>query len=356
MIHYITGNIFDSNAVALVNTVNTVGVMGKGIALQFKEAFPENYRIYRKSCKDNKLEIGRMLVTEEKSITYGHKIIINFPTKRHWRYPSEYSYISDGLTALKEEIIQRNIRSIAIPALGSHNGGLDWNKVKIMIESVLSDIDCDIFIYAPSPAITEKMKSERTRLTPARAMLIIMLADMNRLGEFASVFAAEKLIYFMQRLGGKDIFKIDFQPYIYGPYSGGKVSHVLYRLNGSYIKGMTALQVRPFDYIWLAEDAEANASEYLESLNDNRYIDICTRTKNLLRKFYSNFSLELISSVDFILTNTFPSTDWKKADDRTIESTISMELQKWSTRKSQLFKPDFISKALQSLRDSDLPY
>ena len=106
-----------------------------------------------------------------------------------------------------------------------------------------------IHIYEPSPKISEKMKSERIRLTPARAMLIIMLADICRFGEFASVFAAEKLIYFMQRLGAKDIFKIDFKPYIYGPYSGGKVVHVLYHLNGSYIKGMTALSELFYGYL-----------------------------------------------------------------------------------------------------------
>ncbi|MBD5261396.1 MAG: macro domain-containing protein [Bacteroides sp.] len=354
MIHYITGNLFDSKADALVNTVNTVGVMGKGIALQFKEAFPENYRIYRQVCKDKKLDVGEMLVTEESSNTFGHKTIINFPTKRHWRYPSEYIFISQGLTALRKEIEVRKIKSIAIPALGSHNGGLDWQRVKAMMEQALADLECDIYIYEPSLTIADKMKSERVRLTPARAMLIIMLADICRCGEFASVFAAEKLIYFMQRLGAEDIFKIDFKPYIYGPYSGGKVAHVLYHLNGSYIKGMTALGVRPFDYIWLTDDAEKEAIAYLDDLNNNKFQEICEKAKKLLRCFYSNYSLELISTVDYILHTLRPLQDWKRENRNTLESTVIEEMHKWSKRKEHIFKPEFIGKAIDHLRVSDI--
>lgn len=354
MIHYIKGNIFDSKADALVNTVNTVGVMGKGIALQFKEAFPKNYRIYRQICKEKKLDVGEMLVTEEATETYGHKTIINFPTKRHWRYPSEYCFISQGLVALRREIEERQIKSIAIPALGSHNGGLEWPRVKEMMEQELANVECDIHIYEPSPTISDKMKSERIRLTPARAMLIIMLADICRFGEFASVFAAEKLIYFMQRLGAKDIFKIDFKPYIYSPYSGGKVAHVLYRLNGSYIKGMTALEARPFDYIWLTDDAEKKSLEYLQSCNDTSFLEICDRTKELLRTFYSNYSLELLSTVDFILHRLSPTSSWKQEERDALESTVTSEMQKWSVRKGQIFKAEFIRKALEHLRVSDI--
>lgn len=212
-----------------------------------------------------------------------------------------------------------------------------------------------IHIYEPSPTMADKMKSERVRLTPARAMLIIMLADIYRFGEFASVFAAEKLIYFMQRLGAKDIFKIDFKPYIYGPYSGGKVAHVLSHLNGSYIKGMTALEARPFDFIWLTDDAEKEAIAYLQGFNDNSFLEICNKTKALLRTFYSNYSLELLSTVDFILHRLSPASAWKQEDRNTLESTVSTEMQKWSTRKGQIFKSEFIRKAIDHLRVSDIP-
>ena len=115
MIHYVKGNLLESEAEALVNTVNTVGVMGKGIALQFREAFPNNYRVYRDACHHGELQVGQVLITEDSNLVYGHKKIVNFPTKTHWKMPSEYSYIEQGLAALRDEIIKRGIRSIAIP-------------------------------------------------------------------------------------------------------------------------------------------------------------------------------------------------------------------------------------------------
>lgn len=124
MISVVTGNLFDSDAQALVNTVNTVGVMGKGIALQFKEAYPDNYRIYRKACKEGTFSVGQMLVTSVNDIYGGQeRYIINFPTKTDWRKPSEYLYIEKGLEALKNEIIERGIKSIAIPPLAPAMAG-----------------------------------------------------------------------------------------------------------------------------------------------------------------------------------------------------------------------------------------
>lgn len=350
MIQYVKGNLFESVAEALVNTVNTVGVMGKGIALQFREAFPINYKVYRKACQNKELNIGQMLVTEETSPQYGTKTIVNFPTKRHWRYPSEYSYISEGLSALKEEIKERGIRSIAIPPLGSNNGGLDWQRVKSMIEDELSDLDCCIYLYEPSEAIVERMKSERVKLTPARAMLLVMMADMNRHGEFASVFAAEKLVYFMQRFGGQDYFKIEFKPYIYGPYSGGKVAHVLYHLNGSYIKGMVGMQNRPFDYIWLTDDAESEAMKYIDNSHDDRLTDICSKTMDFLRGSYSTYSLELLSSVDYLLQNTPALHTWRDMQDETVLDLLTKEMHEWSARKEHLFKPEFLARAFDYLK------
>ena len=152
MIHYVKGNLLESEAEALVNTVNTVGVMGKGIALQFKEAFPENFRIYKKACQKKEFQIGNMLIVKDSNLTSGQKLIVNFPTKTHWRLPSEYSYIEKGLLSLRKEIETRHIRSIAIPPLGSHNGGLDWLRVKRMVEQALSAVDCDIYLYEHSAA------------------------------------------------------------------------------------------------------------------------------------------------------------------------------------------------------------
>lgn len=350
MIHYVKGNLLESEAEALVNTVNTVGVMGKGIALQFREAFPNNYRVYRDACHHGELQVGQVLITEDSNLVYGHKKIVNFPTKTHWKMPSEYSYIEQGLAALRDEIIKRGIRSIAIPPLGSHNGGLDWLRVKRMIEVSMEGLDCDVYLYEPSDVIVERMKSERVKLTPARAMLLLMFGDMNSQGEFASVFAAEKLIYFMQRFGAKRYFKIDFQPYYYGPYSGGKVAHVLYHMNGSYIKGMGGMENRPFDYIWLIDDAEQEAKHYIDEKKDGLMQEICEKTKTFLLGNYSSYSLELLSSVDYLLENVPALKDWRNSETSEVLDTIESEIQRWSVRKERMFKRQLLAQAVEYLR------
>ena len=355
MIHYVKGDLLVSEAQALVNTVNTVGVMGKGIALQFREAFPTNYRIYLDACLNKTLHVGEVLVTEDANTLVGHKIIINFPTKTHWKMPSEYAYIEQGLVSLKREIINRNIRSIAIPPLGSHNGGLDWLMVKRMIEAALADLDCDVYLYEPSEVIVEKLKSERVRLTPARAMLLLMCGDMNANGEFASVFAAEKTIYFLQRFGAKNLFKIDFKPYYYGPYSGGKVAHVLYRMNGSYIKGMGGMDPRPFDYIWLIDGAEEEANQYIDANDNKEFRVICDKTMRFLRGYYSNYSLELLSTVDYLLENKASLKQWRSDDANLVLDILEQEIQGWSHRKEQMFKRNLLSDALEYLRNNTIP-
>lgn len=352
MIQYVKGNLLESEADALVNTVNTVGVMGKGIALQFREAFPENYRVYRNACRQNLFHIGDILVVPDSNLELGNKLIVNFPTKTDWRLPSEYQYIEQGLKKLRETIITRHIHSIAIPPLGSHNGGLDWLIVKQMIEHSLGDLDCMVYLYEPSDAIIERMKSERVKLTPARAMLLALFSDMITNGEFASVFAAEKLIYFMQRFGAKDIFKIDFQPYYYGPYSGGKVAHVLYRMNGSYIKGMGGMDNRPFDYIWLIDGAGSEACKFIDDYKDYRLRRICDKTMLFLHGYYSYSSLELLSSVDYLLENAPSLANWRDSDKGTTLDTLEIEMQNWSERKEQMFKRSLLAEALDYLSNN----
>lgn len=143
-----TGNIFDSNAEALVNTVNTIGVMGKGVALQFIERFPTNFKIYAAACKKDEVEIGKMFITATNSLL-NPKWIINFPTKKHWIDKSSYSFIELGLDDLVGQIENLDIKSIAIPALGAGLGGLDWDTVKTIIENTLHDLNIDITIFEP---------------------------------------------------------------------------------------------------------------------------------------------------------------------------------------------------------------
>lgn len=340
MLHYITGNLLESKAEALVNTVNTVGVMGKGIALQFKNMFPNNFKLYAKACASRDLTVGTLLVTEEETLLTGKKIIVNFPTKTNWRLPSEYQYIEDGLQELVNVIQEKNITSIAIPPLGAGNGGLDWNKVKVLIENRLRNVNCEIYIYEPSAAVQEILRKERVALTPARAMLLSVLYEVERNGEFVSEFSSEKIAYFLQRFGARDQFKLEFQPNFYGPYSG-KVKHVLYYLNGSYIVGYSSKDKKPFEELGLIPDGETAVNEYLDKPENDAFKIIVTKTKNFLSGFYSPFGLELLSTIDYIMTE-------KKA---TTKDEITKELEQWSDRKKTLFtNPTFIQIAITNIQ------
>ena len=208
MIIYKKGNILESEAEALVNTVNTQGVMGKGIALQFKNAFPSNYKVYQDICRNGNFQIGDLLIVEENGLISGKKTIINFPTKTSWRKPSEYSYIEKGLEKLVQVIEDKKFNSIAIPPLGSGNGGLNWEIVKKMIEDKMSHLPIDVFIYEPNSQITEKLKEERVQLTDARAMLLFMLYKLVANGEFVSEFSSEKICYFFTKIRSKRTFQI----------------------------------------------------------------------------------------------------------------------------------------------------
>lgn len=339
MIQFIEGNLFESEAEALVNTVNTVGVMGKGIALQFKNAYPNNYKLYEKACKVDEIQIGKMFVTEDSSLLSGRKIIINFPTKTDWRKPSEYSYIESGLKDLARIVQEKNIKSLAVPPLGAGHGGLNWHNVKNMIQEHLSGLDCDIQIYEPNALIREAMKNERVKLTPARAMLLSVLYDLVKNGEFVTEFSAEKSAYFLQRFGAKDQFKLDFRPNFYGPYSG-KVKHVLYYLNGSYITGYSSKDKKPFEELGIVYDGEDEVNKFLNQPENIACKQIADKTKEFLSGFYSAFALELLSTVDYIMSEK----GLKTVDE------ITRNIESWSNRKKSLYSnPRFIDLAVKKI-------
>ncbi len=148
MIEYKNGDLLMADAEALVNAVNCVGVMGKGIALQFKQAYPENFNRYKNACKANQVQIGKMFITDNGLQRPRH--LINFPTKQHWRNQSRLDDIRLGLKALVAEISRLKIQSVAIPALGCGNGGLSWNDVLPLIIEAFSELHhVRVLIYAP---------------------------------------------------------------------------------------------------------------------------------------------------------------------------------------------------------------
>jgi O-acetyl-ADP-ribose deacetylase (regulator of RNase III) len=157
MIEYKTGDIFANDAQAIVNTVNCVGVMGKGLALQYKNKFPQNFKEYAKACKEELVQPGKMFVHQTGQPT-NPKFIINFPTKRHWRDKSKIEDIQNGLDDLIQVIEKLNISSISVPPLGSGLGGLDWQIVKQIIEQKLASEDCKIIVFEPLEQNGKKKK------------------------------------------------------------------------------------------------------------------------------------------------------------------------------------------------------
>ncbi|MEM1214247.1 MAG: macro domain-containing protein, partial [Bacteroidota bacterium] len=324
MINYVTGNIFESQAEALVNTVNTVGVMGKGIALQFKKAYPNNFKAYAKACKKGEVRIGKLFIFRDSNIETGEKLIINFPTKKHWKNSSEYAYVAKGLMDLVRIISENNLKHVAIPPLGAGNGGLHWERVKEMIVEQLAPIDVKIDLYEPNSEIKEKLKKERVKLTSARALLLYVLFDLVRNGEYVSEFSSEKVCYFLQKFGAAKYFKLAFHPQFYGPYSG-KVRYLLNTLNGSYIMGYSGMDKKPFDPLLLISDGFEEVKKVVETNEELK--TIATSTTEFLNGFYSDFSLELLSSVHFL------SAQYDTLD----ETVILAKLSEWNDRKRSLF-------------------
>lgn len=328
MIIYTQGNLLDAPTEALVNTVNTVGVMGKGIALQFKNRFPKNYQAYLKACKKGVFNVGELLVIQEGDLT-SQKLIINFPTKVHWRSDSKYEYIESGLKELRKLIIENNISSIALPPLGCGNGGLDWEKVKPIISLYLGDLPAEVLVYTPNVAIKEILQKENTKkevkLTPARAMLLYLLQEYEVYGEPASLFVANKLAYFLQRSG--EALKLEFKPHHYGPYAI-QLNHLLVYLNGVYLKGMEQNQIKPFEPLIINYNKINEVNKYIEHQLSFEQKSRLQNVLKLINGFESTFSLELLATVDYIQQT-------KKT--KNLELLVK-EIKGWNSRKANLFE------------------
>jgi O-acetyl-ADP-ribose deacetylase (regulator of RNase III) len=319
-------------------------VMGKGIALQFKETFPDNFKAYQAAVKRGEVRVGAMFVVSLHRMD-GVQYIINFPTKEHWRSPSRLSYIRDGLQDLRRVILEKKIQSIALPPLGCGNGGLDWAEVRPMIEAALGDLDIKILVYEPDATIAAilQMENQKTavQLTNSRAMLLHLLYQYRALGEEACEFAAEKLAYFLQRFGEPQL-RLDFAKHIYGPYSG-KVRHVLYALNGVYIRGFEQKSIRPFDEFELVRAKRAEIEAYLQANLNEAEQKRLSQVSNLIEGFQSPYAVELLASVDFILA----------ANPTASPEEVRQSIAGWSNRKSKMFQPWQIKTAMEHLKGFD---
>jgi Predicted phosphatase homologous to the C-terminal domain of histone macroH2A1 len=338
MIKYTQGNLLEADVDALVNTVNCVGVMGKGIALQFKQAFPSNYKEYEKACKAKQVKPGKMFIYNTGKL-FGSKYIINFPTKRHWKGKSRIEDIENGLVDFVKQIKDLNIKSVAVPPLGCGNGGLNWNSVKLLMEKAFENLgDVDIYIYPPNgaPAVdTMPVNTTRPALTKARSLLICLMQEYGVPGYRLSKLEIQKLAYFLQEMG--EPLRLNFVKGLCGPYADN-LNHVLQRLEGHYIRGYGD-RAEESNIVLLptaVEEAEALIKNEVESQERLKQV------KNIILGFESPYGLELLSTVHWII-----KTQPELADD--IEQ-VTEQVRTWNNRKCKLFKPIHVEKAWLHLK------
>lgn len=338
MIEHVHGNLLEADVEALVNTVNTVGIMGKGVALQFRQAFPDNYAIYRKACERGDVQIGRMLVFAIGKLT-NPRYIINFPTKRHWKTKSRLEDIEAGLRDLIDVIKAEGINSIAVPPLGCGNGGLKWNDVRPRIEAAFAEVPhIHVQLFAPEGAPdVEAMRvaTTRPRMTAGRAAMIGVMEHYAVPGYRLTQLEIQKLAYFLQVIG--EPLRLTFSKGPYGPYTE-VLHHVLQRIEGHFIRGYgdrsQGMSIR------LLPGADEEADQFLSAHPDVRHR--LQRVAELIEGFETPYGLELLATVHW-LANEDPQVSQDP------EAAIH-GVKRWNERKEQLFRPEHIRVAWSRLQ------
>lgn len=334
-----TGDLLAEPAEALVNTVNCVGVMGRGVALQFRNAFPENYRAYKAACDRGEVQPGRMFVFDLGQLTRP-RWIINFPTKRHWRGKSRMEDIEAGLDALVREIQARGIRSIALPPLGAGLGGLDWRQVKPRIVAALGAVpglEVTLFEPAAPPAEGRGMAvAELPRMTPGRAALVGLIHRYlgGLMDPFVTLLEVHKLMYFMQAAG--EPLRLRFAKGLFGPYAEN-LGKVLAQVEGHLVAGYRDGGDAPDKELTLVPGAVEEALAFLDAASETRAR--FDRVVRLVEGFETPFGLELLSTVHWVT---------RDAPDAPAEE-IVRRVHGWNERKRR-FSPRQIALALERLQ------
>ncbi len=340
MIEYRQGDILETDAEALVNTVNCVGVMGKGIALQFKQAYPDNFKDYEKACKKHQVNPGSMFIHPTGSF-FNPKYIINFPTKKHWKSKSKLEDIKAGLIELIKEIRKLNIKSVAIPPLGCGCGGLDWKIVSKLIEEGVSELpEVKIYIFEPAGSPDpEKIMISRKKpaLTRARALFISLIDNYATAGYRLSRLEIQKLAYFLQEIG--EPLRLKFVKYHYGPYAHN-LNHVLKNLEGHYIRGFGDGTSRAEEaHIYLLPGAVKEALLFLGE--EPEAIERLKKVSEIIRGFENPHGLELLSTVHWVVREN-PAIAGNPEK-------VIQEVKSWSKRKQKMFKDEHIKKVFDHL-------
>ena len=339
MIFSSSGDLLQAGTEAIVNTVNCVGVMGKGIALQFKQAFPKNYEAYRSACEGGEVSLGRMFVFDTGSMI-NPRWIINFPTKNHWKAKSNLDDIRNGLKDLQRVIEAKGIKSVAIPPLGCGNGGLDWRDVEPVIRHALEEMpNVEFKLFSPDGAPQpDKMKVATTKpsMSRGRALVLGLLKLYGAAGYRHSLLEVQKLTYFLQ-VAGEDL-RLRFQKYHYGPYADN-LNHVLQRIEGHYIRGYGD-RSRAAE-IYVLEDGSREADDFLEHAPHAQ--ELLDRVAELIAGFETPYGLELLSTVHWVATRSgIPPSNLQE---------IVGAVRSWSPRKASLMREPHIATALRQLRE-----
>ncbi|MFH1872768.1 MAG: macro domain-containing protein [Pseudomonadota bacterium] len=335
------GNLLKQGDVdAIVNTVNCVGVMGKGIALQFRNKWPENFRAYAAACKAKQVRPGRMFVFDSGALVKPN-FIINFPTKDHWRGKSRIEFIRDGLADLVEQIRRLDIRSIAIPPLGCGNGGLDWAEVRPLIESAFAELpEVEVRLFPPDGAPEPKsmeVRTERPRMTPGRAAVLTVLDTYRALGYGLSKIEVQKLAYFLQEAG--EALNLPFEKHAYGPYSD-TLRHVLNRMEGHFIRGLgdgvSEAEIEP------VPEAMAEAEAFVDANGHEALAERVRHVSELIEGFQSPYGMELLATVHWVARHEGAATQ---------EQALAA-VRGWNARKKALMAPEHVAAAWNRLEQS----
>lgn len=333
-----TGDLLDERVDAIVNTVNTVGVMGKGIALQFKRKWPANAKAYEAACKRKEVVPGKMFVFDNGGLVEP-KFIINFPTKRHWRQPSRMADIEVGLVDLVTQIKRLGIRSIAIPPLGCGNGGLDWNEVRPRIEAALAQLpDVEVHLFAPSDVegVRELVpEAEKPKMTAGRAAILKLLSIYREMRYPLSQLEVQKLAYFLTR-AGQNLGALLFKEHTYGPYAN-TLRHVLTKMDGAYLRGVGD-GTKPSE-ITIVPSALAEAESFFASQQDDETSQRVEKVARLIDGFETPYGMELLATVHWVAAN-----DSNAGLDEIVRRVLG-----WNERKCRIMTPAHIKSAYTRL-------
>lgn len=340
MLQLARGNLLDAPVEALVNSVNTVGVMGKGIALQFKRAFPDNFRAYARACKAAEVEIGRVFEFETGQLH--PRWILNVPTKRDWRQPSRLDDVRRGLAALLVTIRRLGIRSVAVPPLGCGAGGLSWDVVGPLMQQALGELDgVDVLLFAPGPAPAPAAMANRTSkpsMTPGRAAMLALAGAYldSGLATGLTTLELQKLAYFMQEAGER--LNLRFVQHHYGPYADA-LRKVLEVMEGHYISGLGDDASRPDVAVELLEGARDSAAVALRDRPATQQaIDDVLR---MIEGFEDPYGLELLSTTHWVMQH--------QPQIATAVEAVIDAVHQWSPRKARI-RPEHIRAAWQRIR------